>query len=211
MTSRRPGASDVFLNLPYDPAFTDLLLAYVAGITAIGLDPRTTLEIPGGERRLDRILELIGSCRYSIHDLSLLRVHARQPAVPHMNMAFELGLTVAWDRVHRGEHRWFVFETTPRRLQTALSDLSGTDIHVHGGQTTGVFRELCNAFVRPPNPPDVRHMKTIYSNLRLGLPDILRRTGARRVFTPSVFENLKTLAVAIRDEIQPPGRHRTAS
>lgn len=102
MTSRRPGASDVFLNLPYDLAFTDLLLAYVAGITAIGLDPRTTLEIPGGERRLDRILELVGSCRYSIHDLSLLRVHARRPAVPHLNMAFEPGLTVAWDRVHRG-------------------------------------------------------------------------------------------------------------
>jgi hypothetical protein len=53
-----------FLNIPYDKNFERLFLAYVAGISALGLTPRATLEIPGGVRRLDRILQLIESCRF---------------------------------------------------------------------------------------------------------------------------------------------------
>ena len=52
----------VFLNIPYDDRFRRLYLAYISGLISIGLDPRVTLGIPGGERRLDRILVLIKSC-----------------------------------------------------------------------------------------------------------------------------------------------------
>jgi hypothetical protein len=54
-----------FINVPYDDRFQDLYLAFIAGLTAFGLDPRATLEVPGGTRRLDRIYELITSCQYS--------------------------------------------------------------------------------------------------------------------------------------------------
>ncbi len=60
----------VFLNIPYDEKFRRLYLAYVAGLIHLGLTPRATLEIPGGRFRLEKILELIRSRRYSIHDLS---------------------------------------------------------------------------------------------------------------------------------------------
>ena len=63
----------VFLNIPYDRAFEPLYLAYIAGLSAFRLAPRATPQIPGGERRLDRILDLIRDCRYSIHDLSRAR------------------------------------------------------------------------------------------------------------------------------------------
>ena len=66
-TRRLPGA---FLNIPYDVDFQSLYLAYIAGITAFGLRPRATLEIPGGARRLDRIFDLIKSCRYSLRSTS---------------------------------------------------------------------------------------------------------------------------------------------
>ena len=85
-------------------------LAYVAGITSFGLVPRATLEIPGGARRLDRIFDLIKSCRYSFHDLSRVEPDVRRPATPRFNMPFELGLTVAWDKLNPGHHVWFVFE-----------------------------------------------------------------------------------------------------
>ena len=64
------GLPSAFLNIPYDDAFQHLYLAYIAGITAFGLVPRATLEIPGGVRRLDRIFELIQTCGHSFHDLS---------------------------------------------------------------------------------------------------------------------------------------------
>src|SRR5882672_2242877 len=63
-----PGS--VFLNIPYDAGFENLLLAYIAAISAFGFTPRATLEIPFGQRRLDRILALIHEAQYSIHDLS---------------------------------------------------------------------------------------------------------------------------------------------
>jgi len=70
---QRPKPADdyAFLNLPDDANFEPLFLAYIAGVSAFGLLPRTPLEIPGGGRRLDRIFDLLRGCRYSIHDLSL--------------------------------------------------------------------------------------------------------------------------------------------
>jgi hypothetical protein len=46
----------VFLNFPYDARFSRLYLAYIVGLTELGIEPRATLGIPGGERRLNRIL-----------------------------------------------------------------------------------------------------------------------------------------------------------
>ena len=85
----------VFLNLPYDRSFQNLFLAFIAGTSALGLIPRATLEIPGSTRRLDRILSLIQSCQYSIHDLSRVQLDRHPPATPRFNMPFELGLTWA--------------------------------------------------------------------------------------------------------------------
>jgi hypothetical protein len=53
----------VFLNIPYDDRFRRQYLAYIVGLSQPGLQPKATLGIPGGERRLDRILALIQSCR----------------------------------------------------------------------------------------------------------------------------------------------------
>ena len=39
----------VFLNIPYDAAFENLLLAYIAGISAFGFTPRATLEAAADE------------------------------------------------------------------------------------------------------------------------------------------------------------------
>jgi hypothetical protein len=85
----------VFLNIPYDRAFRNLYLAYIVGIYQFELKPRVTLGIPGGARRLDRILDLIQSCPISIHDLSRVEMDRSAPATPRFNMPFELGLAVA--------------------------------------------------------------------------------------------------------------------
>jgi hypothetical protein len=87
----------VFLNLPYDPKFENLFLSYICAVQAFGMDPRVTLEIPGGTRRLDRIFSLIQSCEYSVHDLSCVRLDRAKPSTSRFNMPFELGLAVAWE------------------------------------------------------------------------------------------------------------------
>jgi hypothetical protein len=205
--SRRKRASaanreSVFLNLPYDASFRNVFLAYIAGTSAFGLIPRATLELPGGARRLDRIMSLIQSCRYSIHDMSRVQLDRRPPATPRFNMPFEAGLTVGYNTHRAGtQHTWFVFETIPWRLQKSLSDLNGTDVYVHGGSPNGLFRELLSAFVRQRSQPTVQQMNMIYESLKSTLPTILRETGARSSFEASVFKRLSVYASALADEV----------
>ena len=200
-----------FLNVPYDDAFQHLYLAYIAGLAAKGLTPRATLEIPGGVRRLDRILELIATCRYSFHDLSRVEVDTRHPATPRFNMAFELGLVVAWERLHpEAEYFWFVFESKERRVLKSLSDLAGTDVYGHSGTAKGVFRQLGNALVRIESQPSVQDMHFVYDRLRKALPDLLKRTGGRTVFEANVFKELVMLATELSNDRMSPSANSAA-
>src|SRR5271154_6407116 len=96
----------VFLNIPYDDRFENLLLAYIAGISAFGFAPRATLEIPFSQRRLERIVSLIASSQYSVHDMSRVELDRSAPRTPRFNMPFELGLTVSI-----GKRGWIVCES----------------------------------------------------------------------------------------------------
>jgi hypothetical protein len=182
-------AESVFLNIPYDPAFENLLLAYIAAISAFGFTPRATLGIPFNGR-LDRILSLIAESENSIHDLSRVQVDRARPRTPRFNMPFELGLTVALKSTRLPNHSWVVCESVRRRLNKSLSDLDGTDPYIHGGTVRGVFRELCNVFVRSSRQPTVLQMTRIYRVLRKELKTILREAGADNAFNARVFKDL---------------------
>jgi len=104
------------------------------------LAPHATVELAGSQRRLDRIIRLLRSCRYSFHDLSRVSLDRNPPATPRFNMPFELGLAVTPTRGTR--HEWCVFEERRYRLMKSLSDLNGTDPHIHDGKPEGVLRAL---------------------------------------------------------------------
>ena len=198
---RFPNPPNVFLNIPYDEQFLDLFLAYLAGLSALSLVPRATLEIPGGERRLDRIFDFIRACASSLHDLSRVELDQKRPITPRFNMPLELGLAVAWEKLDPGRHTWFVFETKLRRAEKSLSDLGGTDVYIHEGKPRGIFRELCSAFVRTQRQPDVEQMNMIYKRLKQALPDLLRKAGSRTAFQARVFSDLRVLSRALSAEI----------
>jgi len=186
---RRRERYSVFLNIPYDSGFQNLYLAYIAGLTAFGLIPRATLEIPTSQRRLERILRLIEDCTYSIHDLSRVQLDRKAPRVPRFNMPFELGLAVAHASLHR-QDSWYVCETVRHRANKSLSDLDGTDIRIHGGTIIGLFGALCDVFARRTRQPSVQEMSRIYRVLRRNLPAILKQAGARDPYGARVFQDL---------------------
>jgi hypothetical protein len=194
----RNSPNAVFLNIPYDDRFRRLYLAYIVGLVHLGLEPRVTLGIPGGGRRLDRIMDLIQSCRYSIHDLSRVELSRGEPRTPRFNMPFELGLTVAWSKQYPRRHTWFVCESRAYRLQRSLSDLGGTDPNIHGGTIEGVMRELCNAFVRPAQQmPTIPQMMRTYRVISKAAAPIQRNAGAVSLFESRVFSDLLFAATAI--------------
>jgi len=146
-------AVSAFINIPYDDRFENLYLAFIAGLSGFGLIPRATVEIPGSDRRLERIMDLIKGCAFSFHDLSRIDLDKRSPRTPRFNMPFELGLAVANTKKVRGAHRWFVFEEKANRLKKSLSDLDGTDPYIHDGKPDGVLRSLANALSRTNQAP----------------------------------------------------------
>ncbi len=192
--------ASAFLNIPYDAEFVDLYLAYIAGLAAYGVRPTASLEIPGGERRLDRIFSLIRTCRYSFHDLSRVQLDEHRPPTPRFNMPFELGLTVAWDKLNPGTHNWFVMESKSRRVLKSLSDLAGTDVHIHDGTVKGVLRELANSLVRAGGQPSVPEMQAIYRDLQQQLPAIQHRAGGGSAYSARTFYELRVLARALARE-----------
>jgi hypothetical protein len=195
-------ADRVFLNIPYDEKFESLFLAFISGICAFGFVPRATLEIATSSRRLDRILDLIHECRYSIHDLSRVELDGKSPRTPRFNMPFELGLSVAHEKSRPGKnHRWFVCESRRFRLAKSLSDLNGTDPFIHDGTVAGLFRELCSMFRRPGRQPTVQQMWRIYRKLRKALPPVLAQAGSDSLFTARVFGDVSAMAADFANKI----------
>ncbi len=202
-TTRGPAAKteSVFLNIPYDSQFENLFLAYIAAVSAFGFIPRATLEIPFSRRRLDRILDLIADCRYSVHDLSRVQLDRTVPRTPRFNMPFELGLTVGLDRAGQRGRPWAVCESQVHRIQKSLSDLNGTDVYIHNGTVRGVFREFGNIFVGGPRQPTVQQMMAIYRVLRARFRETLLKAGQTSPFNARVFRELCVLASAAAGEL----------
>lgn len=198
-------ARAVFLNLPYHRDYERLFVAYIAGITALGLAPRTALELTSGARRLDRIRQLLEECRYSVHDLSYLKRDPPAPKTPRFNMPFELG--VAYSHAHHsgGGHEWFVFDAKPYCLQKSLSDLNGTDVFIHNGTVEGVLCGLSDCFVKVDGPPPMAVSRRIYRELRRAQPGVLRRFGAQTIYSPRVFKELALMARALTARIRAGG------
>jgi len=184
----------VFLNIPYDDDFRDQYIAYIAGLTKLQLEPKVTLDIPNGDRRLNKIVRLIQTCRYSIHDLSRVELDPGPPPTPRFNMPCELGLAITWQQLDRRRHKFFVFESLRYRLSRSLSDLDGTDPIIHLGTPQGIMGGLRGAFRRKV-PPTVPQMMGVYNKLQDDLPRILEEAGTDDVYDPSVFRALCFVAL----------------
>ncbi len=81
-------------------------------------------------------------------------------------MPFELGLAVERSRQPGVVHQWVVFEEQPHRLQRTLSDLNGTDPHIHRGDPDRVLVELSNALVRDVADPSMERLRDAHADVQ---------------------------------------------
>ena len=138
---------NVFLNCPLDEEYEQILQAILFCLVRFGLTPRIATErSDAGEARIDKLLKLIASSRYSIHDLS--RCQARAVGEHYrLNMPFELGIDFGCR--HYGGHPLsekviLILEEQPYRYQAAISDLAGMDVEAHGGECEAAVRKVRN-------------------------------------------------------------------
>jgi hypothetical protein len=85
-------------------------------------------------------MDLIRSCEYSIHDLSMQSLDTTS-GLPRFNMVFELGLVIGC--INSGaEHaakKFLVFDSKPHRLDISCSDLKGYDGASHSGDAREIL------------------------------------------------------------------------
>ena len=138
---------NVFVNCPFDREYEPILQAILFCLMRLGLNPRIATErSDAGEPRIEKILELIQSSRFSIHDLS--RCQARQAGEHYrLNMPFELGIDFGCRR-YGGKpfagKRFLILEEQPYRYQASISDLAGSDIEAHEGEYSTAVRKVRN-------------------------------------------------------------------
>ena len=63
--------TNVFINCPFDDAYTDFIDAALFAVYRCNFKPRCALEInDAGDQRLDKINRIIKDCKIGIHDIS---------------------------------------------------------------------------------------------------------------------------------------------
>lgn len=153
-----PFEQSVFINCPFDEEYAPILQAIAFCVVYLGFCPRLAPENPdNGAARLDRIIEIIRSSKYGIHDLSRCRAAAAGEFY-RMNMPFELGLDHACRRFGLAERQnktILVLEHTRYDTQRTLSDIAGWDIVAHSGDFQKAVRHVRTWLVAQAEAPKV--------------------------------------------------------
>jgi hypothetical protein len=103
-TPAKQYSQNVFINCPFDKEYSSLFDAIVFAVHDMGFRPRCALEARNaGQFRLEKILEIISQCKYSIHDLSRTELDPEN-RLPRFNMPFELGLDLGCKKFGSAAH-----------------------------------------------------------------------------------------------------------
>jgi len=127
-------SKSVFINCPFDKEYTPLFQAIVFTVFDTGFIPRCSLEIDDASIvRFSKLLRLISSCQYGIHDISRVQLD-RVSKLPRFNMPLELGIFLAAKAFGNSRQKrkvCLILDTYPYRYQVYISDIAGQDPHGH--------------------------------------------------------------------------------
>ena len=189
---------DVFINCPFDADYAPFFQATVFAVFACGFRPRSAKELDdAGHTRYEKILRIIGECRFGIHDISRTQLDPVF-SLPRFNMPFELGLFLAAKQFGGDDHakkRALVVDVEPYRYQRFLSDLNGMDVMAHNGDPILLARVVRNWLANASRRrliPDLA-VSTLLQNFLRELPGLAHKKGYDANDIPYVdFEYLVT-------------------
>lgn len=138
---------DVFINCPYDSDYARTFEALIFAVHALGFRARAAREVDdGADNRLDKIIRIIGECRYGIHDISRTELD-EATGLPRFNMPFELGIFVGARKLGGSLQKkkvTLILDVELYRYREFISDLAGMDPHAHGGEPKQAIQEVRN-------------------------------------------------------------------
>lgn len=137
----------VFINCPFDSAYEPLFRALIFAVRHMKLVPKSALGLSdAGQPRIDKILDLIENCKYSIHDISRTEFDPHY-GLPRFNVPFELGLDLGCKRYGKARQprkTALIMDVDRYRYRTFISDIAGFDIEEHNGSVAHVITVVRN-------------------------------------------------------------------
>lgn len=172
----RLNPDDVFINCPFDDAFAPHFRAMVFAVIACGFRVRCALELDDATgTRIDKLLRIIGQCRYGIHDISRVELDPAS-ALPRFNMPFELGLFLGarhFGGRAQATKACMVQDRVKYRYQQFLSDIAGQDVKAHDDRPEKTVRNV-HAFLsttdRREGIPALKPVLRSFERFTGGLP-----------------------------------------
>ena len=139
-------AETVFINCPFDDAYQFFFKAIIFAVYRCGFSPRSAWETDDAtENRIDKIIQIIGECKFGIHDLS--RVEPGQSGFPRFNMPFEFGLFLGAKKYGQDlqkEKVALVLESVKYSSKAYISDIAGVDPQAHHNNVDELIRIVRN-------------------------------------------------------------------
>lgn len=140
---------NIFVNCPFDKDYLSLLKPLIFTIVYLDFIPRIALEnSDSGKPRLEKLIELIGESKYSIHDLSRLQ-SKKANEFYRLNMPFELGLDYGARKFNTdlNDKGFLILETKQFDYMKAISDINGLDIKNHNNDPETLIESVRAWFI----------------------------------------------------------------
>lgn len=133
----------VFINCPFDDRYKSLFDALVFVIYRCGFFPVcAVMEDNGIDQRIDKLIRMIGDCKFAVHDLS--RIETNENNLPRFNMPFELGLfwgAKKFGNTQQQSKNAVVFERSKFQYQQFISDINGIDTKAHNNNVSTIMEK----------------------------------------------------------------------
>jgi hypothetical protein len=140
-------ADSVFINCPFDVEYQDLFYSIIFVVQDCGFWPRCALEVDdSGTTRIEKIFQIIESCKYGIHDISRTETFGKEQ-LPRFNMPLELGIFLGAKRFgqqEQAEKLCLILDREPYRYQRFCSDIAGQDIQIHNREPDMAIKVVRN-------------------------------------------------------------------
>lgn len=140
---------NVFINCPFDDDYEPLFRALVFTISSCGFIAQCAKGASNQNLRFQRILELVGECRYGLHDLSRIDVGV----LPRNNMPLELGVFIGCQRFGAPfdyEKEYLILDSDAHRYNQHTSDVKADDAEYHHDHPEEVIERVRNWLANRP-------------------------------------------------------------
>jgi hypothetical protein len=181
-------------------------------IQLCGFAPRCALDLKdSSESRFHKILDLIGECGLSIHDISRVQLDP-DSKLPRFNMPLELGadlgLRIKGPKIHR-DRRLLILDSEKHQYDITMSDLSGQDIEAHHNSEPEIIacvRDWLNVGPKHGGPlPGADAIQADFAKYKIIVPDLIRDGKLDAYERLSHTDFLWTVHVALEQMRKQPG------